>query len=504
MARKPKVILTADCSGDTMRIDGHRIGPWVRYYRDLCIYVDCRFDFKKHLLPHLTPDDTAIGTPGRVVGVSLKRHDGGPCGKVYCVDAWGGSNESAETLLQHTLATRAMCEDSDITWRPTAAATAMELVRQQCFKHFYPGILPQWRELALSAIHAGPIIHATGGGYAHHIDRRKAYLHAMDRPFGVGKLVACTHNRAMACGGLTDVTVNVPYHAVPPLSVRTKDRKVFYPIGTFRGVYPTVSLQVAIEKYGVEILRAHGAVRWQYTSDCMHDVCEAITSLPKLLAKPLYTRIWGKLCSTGGWIGSLEPTSWTTTGNGLKWSYDGGTYEQSRNPLHRPDIAAQIVGINHAAVMDTAASLSGIVAMHVDSIWTSDNVVDKVKIGPNVGDWKLECTGALRYMGHGIYTHRRSDGTTKIGHCGFPTVDRPTAATIEHNMSLTGTEKPDSTYREWGTENPKISANAVSLPLAVDAPKMELYATHSPWDVTRWENGKLREEHKYQAPTLDV
>lgn len=493
MAKKKSIDrqrLYAWAQGDRLFIDGVEAGPWLRLTANAFVYADSTVEFRRHILPLFTKADTAIGSPFEVTGANLVTETGTL--RVFLGDTWGLDRRNAATYAKELEAIVTAARDNGVEWRPTAGNTAMVMLAQYCKEHMRRGIDPRWRSLAYAGIHAGPIIHASGGGKrVAHIDRNKAYAAAMLEPLPGKTLVDLGKRDPLECDCIVACDVMMPDLDIPILPLTLQDATVVYPVGHIRGVWPSNLLRVAIQN-GAKITSVRGGFRWLYKEPYMQPYTERVLSLPKHLGKPLYTRTWGKLCSMGRWTGSKD-TGWIE-GSGLKWTHEVPDETKRLHPQNRPEIAAWIVGNNHAEMMRAIQGLDSIVAAHVDAIWTADTAgaAKLVRDNAGIGGWKLEDQGETRYYSVGQYhTIDKATNEDVMGFAGWQGAEDPTVEVFRKWAS--DPNKPPTVSREW-SKNPREHMSASSVPHRIDGdPDYRVYSGNDPFCAELWDKeGKLK------------
>jgi hypothetical protein len=508
MAREPQSSsherLYACVRDGRLLIDGIPWGPWVRLIRKAVIYADISVDFTADIVPIMTRNCYAIGKPGKITGVSIATETGHT--KMFLSDAWGVDRASVETLRAGIERTVTLCADAGIDWRFTAANTAMYLLRGA---DLGIPIQTRYRTTAVAAIHAGPIIHVTGG-YRNgiHIDRRAAYCAAMaSREFPGGAITPQFYPKRehLQRPGISVATVDMPRMTIPPLPVATKSGRTIYPYGRFRGVWTHDALRYAME-VGARVTLEH-TLLWSRRSRALAAAAIAISELPRDLAKPLYTRIWGKLATLGGWRGSLDGPG-EFFANGLWWHYTGPDETTRNPPYHRPDLAAYIVGHNHTEVMRAAHSLSSVCALHVDSIWT-DDIKGAIRITASnpkaIGAWKREDSGHTRYYASGQYLTHTHDGGAVAGYSGWKGDAAPTADELD-KWASTPQPRYDAPARLWDND-PRLTIDARSEPIEINDTGYRVTFGTDPWEDSLWrDDGTLRVDRREDKPSdnLDI
>jgi hypothetical protein len=498
MATRPYTVLYGGVENGELRIDGQSVSDgteWVRMLKRSVIFVDSTVK-----APHLTalmshPDDTASGQPGNVNGVTLRTITG----SVKIIrggDVWGIPARNIDELSKGMERIRTLCDDNGITWRPTAAGTSVEIAMNLC-KGIGPFTGSRWRLASYAAIHAGPMTHVRGGApRGIHIDRRSAYLAEMSEPMPNGELYLMdgevSVSRHLSKPGLVYCQVNVAHtedtNQLPPLPVSTKRGRMLYPVGTFRGIWPSNMLREAVESGEIEVVKVFWSIRWTRMRPVLQPFVARMEGLPKELAKPLYTRLWGKMSAQGGWTGRLHETGKAIPSGELFWQCNARPQHSTRlPPYHRPDMAAWIVGLNHANVVRTvrATKPETLIAAHVDAIWTSDVEGARKLCGSGIGDWKEEATGRIRYYSQGRY-YVQSPERTKIGYSGWPHDNPPTLAEFARWASSHTEGK--QYVRGWLTK-PETDPNAKSVAPELISMDNTVINGYLPSDSEYWASG---------------
>ena len=338
---------------------------------------------------------------------------------------------------------------------------------------------PRWRELAKASFHGGPIACLRGGAReAVEIDMKGAYLHALTKPVPVvtsqprGRRNICPDilnyvfqpsfgwEQLRNLDGFIEATVRVPATSginLPPLPLATPTG-IQYPVGRFRGSWTIPLLREAEEYYGTVVECVHQHAIAQQMEPLFRNLASVWSSMDKEVAKPLYTRFWGKFGFSGGWNGRIsdEPIMGTVPKNGFWWT--DNRYQQTAvdvPPSYRPDISAYIASYNHLNMLRAMRMLKpgSIIACHVDAIWTDDiagaqKIIDTIQPDPytNSGSWQLARTGDLRFWACGVYSHG-----SKLGYSGYdPRVNGiPTYQKIEDWISRQDQHHDMIRNRQW-------------------------------------------------------
>ena len=385
---------------------------------------------------------------------------------------WGikGDNANSRSLLLDAFIFKAanFLLNATPRLRTSYAGTAMTWWRSQYEGKEVNGIeyptlnqLPHaWREIAHAAFHGGPIACLRGGSeHAVEIDITGAYLDAMamelpnlnegsysfdpDRSWSAIK----THF------GFVEALVNVPEHlgkGLPPLPL-ANGRGTIYPTGMFRGVWSIELLRYAEEECGVQVIHTYEHACFvpnslatgpmgsgTYLLPMFRELANTWFQIPdKDVAKPLYTRFWGKWGNRGGYSGmpanrnTICPDGAFPTG-GFIWSSNMTEQTDDADQTYRPDISAAIAAKNQIAVHRALRMLKpeSIIAVHVDAIWTDDvegaqRVCDRIRPSRTdwddqddhtfyPGTWRIKTEGRDRHLACGVYAHGGS-----IGHSGL-------------------------------------------------------------------------------------
>lgn len=498
-------IIVASVVGGALLFDGCEWNPAARGLRDTVIYCDDSVQFAEHIRPLMRDGDYAVGSPKGVFGVTMRTHTGTV--QIIASDAWGQDRSGPDVYRAALLETRRVCADAGIDWRNTAGATVAHLLRD-C--GIGPCLDGRWRGLAISALHAGPIVHLSGGYYdGVHIDRRSAYAHAMSSKLPTGGMFLCAR-AGIEREGITVARVTVPPGlTVPPLPVNTQTGRVVYPVGAFRGAWHNDALRQARD-IGVKIEPLYTA-SWTQHGDMLERLVHRLEALPKAVKKPLYTRAWGKMASSGGWRGDIvQPDGKDSLqAGGLWWSHSMPTPADKTHPTYRPDIAGAIVSRNHTAMIRAANSLAvgSVAAMHVDALWTSDIGGAERLLSPSVGGFKLEHRGGHRQYACGVYQGFLEGGERVIGCAGWRGRVDGLGRVPTHEQFVAFAESgkliPDG--RHWDV-SPRAYQTATSEPIEVrDGETYTIIGGPSPWVEGFWRGGYYHvSEVKGGSEGLDV
>ena len=493
------MILGASAEWGTLLVDGEEPGDWLRAsrMRGTTIYAD--ETVSAVMLASLVSydDDYAFGSPGEVYGVSLRTAGKGRV-TLYRGDAWGFSGVRADAIVESIREIQAILAERGLDWRPTAAGTASAILRGLGLLEQGP-MRPQWRSMAHEAIHLGPILHCAGGSDdCIYVDRRGAFLAALDAdmPSGGWSLARTPSVSAALASEATLVVATVDVEPTarncdcPPLSIR-RDGASVQPWGTFSGCWTGGVLKDAVERGDARIVRVIAVARAGHYSPFLRPAFDLLASLPKVAAKPLYTRVWGKMAGTGGgWTGRTTPQGDTDEPQGeLWWHHSAGRspWDTRVSDAYRPDLAAFIVSNNFRFMRDAISKLrpESLISAYIDSIFTEDeSVLQSASHAPDFGGFRLEGRGRLRAYNHGIYEF--SDATTgesKLAAMGWqsdaePGSDSLRAYATSANMPLVG--------RAWNGD-PRTDEDAASSPLLLgDESGGYTPSGWAAWDPTFW------------------
>ncbi len=339
------------------------------------------------------------------------------------------------------------------------------------------------------------MIHVSGGAQVGaHIDRRQAYLSEMAQPMPAGETYIMDGeipaHRHVDKPGLVYCCVKVAHtnvvNQLPPLPIASKRGKMLYPVGEFRGIWPSIMLKEALESGEIEITKVYWSMRWTTLKPIFAPFVEKVSTLPKELAKPLYTRVWGKMSAQGGWVGTLESKQNNDIPSGdLYWVCKAKPqYANSFPPYHRPDVAAWIVGLNHANMVRSvrATKPETLIAAHVDALWSSDVQGCLDQCGDSRGEWKLEGTGQIRYYSQGRY-YVNDGSKVKIGASGWDDNGKP--PTLEGFKAWASVVREKETVRGW-IDRPETTWKARSVAPEILGTDIVVMSGHSPADTDFW------------------
>jgi len=442
----------------------------------------------------LGPEDEAFGPkPGQVTGVKIKCHKKGSY-RVLMASTWGVERKRPEEVHEDLEDLMIKAATESVRWKGSAAGTSisayLERYDGQGGRPFIKQLPARWRSMAHAAIHGGPIVVCRGSEErAAHIDVRSAYLAALfeDMP-----LLGRNENGDAVGGwwtwenpkwrdvrklfGLVEATVKIDRQAVlrwqiPPLPVHLPIGTVLA-TGTVRGVWTIDLVREAEERGEVEVEAVHQFCHTPQRAPVFAALAEDFAAMPKSLGKRLYTRLWGKMASRGGFKAKRAETleEGEIPSLGLAWRWDGVTWEGHKAPpTYRPDVAAFVVGHAYRKVLQALRSLKpgSVAAVHVDAIWSSDLKGCRALCAdePRPGEWKYVHEGPLRFYGTGIYDH-----AGRLGASGY---DEATLGPLSPER-LASWANDHSTprrllllNRRW-TADPAVSAEAESEPLHLD------------------------------------
>lgn len=276
-------------------------------------------------------------------------------------------------------------------------------------------LAPQYRALAHQAIHQGPTVVLRGGCQEGiEVDRVKAFLQGMRAPVPVGwtPLLGATWDliAELPDPGMVRATVWIEPDRckgkLPPLPVKTSGGTV-YPVGLVQGCWTLDLLRQAVRLWGVEV-RELAEVALAACEPIHAPAADYIESLPKGIAKDLYTRYWGRLAAVGGWEGTIRESEGAVRldGSDLWWRWAGATIGSHQAPDYRPDQAAFIADSNHRAMNEVIAGLptDALIAAHVDALWIDQTVMGAETYTAPAG-FKEKRRGELRFYATGTYDH---------------------------------------------------------------------------------------------------
>ena len=289
------------------------------------------------------------------------------------------------------------------------------------------------------------------------IDITGAYLNAMSMPLPNLAKSMYFYNPEQSWRtirtnfGFVEALVNVPKSlekGLPPLPLYN-GRGTIYPTGIFRGVWSIDLLRYAEEECGVKVIDTfeHACFLRQFLEPYFQPLANQWFRIEnRSLAKPMYTRFWGKWGNRGGYVGYPARLVGNRDGafpsNGFDWySSMVEQDEDTEAKPYRPDIAATIAAYNHIAVHRALRILKpeSIIAVHVDAIWTDDiegaqrvcdeiqpdrltwmdetdedYIEDELSSGNFPGQWRIKNSGRDRHLACGVYYHGN-----QVGHSGL-------------------------------------------------------------------------------------
>lgn len=458
--------LIAYSDANSIRIDGHRFGSWVRRLPGgTVVYADSLFKQEHYANMVEEVDDYAIGAPGNITGAKLRAKDGGRITILAAEQAWGYRGDNPDDLYDYILARHNAITGLGYEWRPTAGGIVSQLL-----KHTGKRIAPpplQLRSRIHAAVHCGPMMHIRAGGpMVFHADLRAAFLDVLYEPLPDPSsqwIRTDKPERADLVVGNAWSTDEGP--AFGPLPVAVYER-MEYPTGFVRGAWFRPSFEMATE-FGAapspdaEMYRVTRKSAWLAP---LADRLAAILTADKETAKSIYTRVWGKLTSFAHWQATAAPVDGNAIPRGgLWWSYyrkdlDEEVYGNS----YRPDVGGWIASLNFARVMRAAMRRHDtIVAAHVDALWSKPKPA--VRTGGAIGDWVHKGSGPVVYARQGIYSSEWATGAM-----GFRTEVQITPTLIrrllERDRGVVTSTPLNTPVRQWSAD-PAISDDAVSYVL---------------------------------------
>lgn len=404
-------------------VSGRKGVPRHRGMKDHVFYADGTVT-NGDLVRIMSPGDMAHGnSPGKVTVLRLLCAGG----TYYIVrsDAWGVDSSDPNDMARQIGILHRAAEDCEIKPMRTLTGTARRLFMDRFDGGWLRSLPPRWRGLAHEGIHGGPVTCISGGGGktgrdAVCMDIHRSYWRAMCEPMPVigplpdgsgrvGRYVATAGHwdSISQRTGVVEATVRVTgpsgVGALPPLA--TRDPMVgaghmwIYPTGEFRGVWPISNVREAEERGEAEVIDVHQAMISTANRRIFLPFMRYLDTIPKDLAKSIYTRLYGSLATRGGWEGRA------TVAGEVEWiSNRVEPMDPKAPPTYRPDIAALITGHNHTTVLTALRSLreSDTIATHVDSIWTHD-IEGAQRLDPEI--WRAKKLGPVRYYGTGTYVY---------------------------------------------------------------------------------------------------
>jgi hypothetical protein len=442
----------------------------------------------------LGPEDEAFGAkPGQISGIKIKCQKKGSY-RILMASTWGVERKRPEEVHEDLEDLMIKAASQAVRWKGSAAGTSVSTYLDRYDgkegRPFIKQLPARWRSMAHAAIHGGPIVVCKGSASnAAHIDIRSAYLSALfeDMPLlgrdGDGNNVGGwwtwddpAWKNVRKLFGLVEATVRVDRDAVlkwqiPPLPIHLPLGTVMA-TGRIRGVWTIDLVRDAEERGEIEVEKIHQFCHTTQHAPVFAALAEDFAAMPKTLGKRLYTRLWGKMASRGGFKAKRQEflEEGQIPSLGLAWRWDGVTWEGHKAPpTYRPDVAAFVVSHTYRKVLSTLRSLQpgSIAAVHVDAIWSSDvtGCRSACPEEPQVGEWKLVQEGPLRFYGTGIYNHGGKLGASGYDEAALgPLTPEKLEAWANHHSTP---RRLLLLNREW-TADPAISADAESVPLDLD------------------------------------
>jgi len=234
-------------------------------------------------------------------------------------------------------------------------------------------------------------------------DRNSSYPAALaetEIPVGDVKAIGVAAGRAYAAGapGIYRAEVWVPDCEYPPLPVRLESG-LAYPWGTFRGAWPAVELREA-EACGAKILRVDYGAIWPRAEKILAPWCERIWKL-RAGSKPVWAA-WIKWLANSltGKLAQRPERRIVVGGRGMKpppWEPLGPSLRIWTRPAWR---IASCGHVQWAAYLTASARIdllrqidaAGDSALYCDTDSCYSSRSQTRKIGPELGEWKLEGT----------------------------------------------------------------------------------------------------------------
>lgn len=372
--------------------------------------------------------------PSEVLGGTAKNGQ-----RIMTPKAWGVDGaRTVEAAIREIGAFQEALVGVGGTVRKTLASTALGDAWR-----FLPGgrnnvemrpLPPRYRRLAVMACHPGPMVHVRanildGATY----DRNRAYFQALSKPLPTAGTWTPIKRGApwravRPLDGIVEATVRIApggyLGAFPPLPVRDEIPvcnfhglgprayrvESCYPVGTFRGVWTTPLLRFA-ESVGAEILEIHDGFYFALTP-WWGPVIDVWGTYPKVVLKPFYTRLWGKLAHSAWWNSRRdEQGAWGP------WRQIQADPMGRMLPGYRPDVAAWVLSDNALEMARTIASYTrdDFAMSHVDAVWVRERPAQTDYLYP-ADLWKCEARGNIRVWGQGVY----SVGADYFGGQGIP------------------------------------------------------------------------------------
>lgn len=491
-------------------VNGERAGDWIQKLNRETIIVASTSIPSKEATRIMKHGDIAFGRPGMVQGITIRPTKRATRVKILTADAWGMRGVSPEELPERMREIIDLAAQNGIALHETAAKTAAEILMDTV--KLRP-LQPRWRSYASAAIHGGPMSHIRGGGKdVLHIDRRSAYLRSLYYMFPAGQWKAIPHEKlpleAVLSGSIVEAVVNVTYtEGLPPIPVKMNTGRLLYPVFNVRGVWVGSQLLDALRAGAIESIEVKGAIRNSKAERVLAPFADRVSELPKKLAKPLYTRIWGKMAARGSWVGRLDASHGGVPMGGLFWVFEG-------KPLHypeaakwyRPDLSAFVVAYNHTTMMRAVRSLKpdSVVATHVDAIWTTDIEGGYRLCGDRLGDFDVKGRGRCHYAAQGRYVLEDSKGP----YYGLNGFEKEPANVDEFEAECKRLGMTSFPCRGWEGD-PSTSIHAKSYPPDIPGETLtaqvyEGFGPNSPvWNDRGYYKYPLKpEEQKYAENTM--
>jgi len=359
------------------------------------------------------PADTLTRTARRWVVLTLRGLSSGRKGstaartRVYAARSWGMDSGEPAGLSDELEALQAAVADEGWTWSSTASGQAARLMPRA---HQDPAFV---RALGHRGLHSGPQrVRRAYSPFAVAVDIRAAYLEALRQPVPhrwIALSWPMSWRRLRREEGIARVRVRAGSACLPE-----DDTRNLWPTGTFWTTAPLPVLRAAEDFGNVQVLEVAEAALCSVSRLYAGAAARMDAIQCPVLRKRLYVRSWGRLASTGAWVGRARGTGgipWI--GSALDWSWDGlGHPWAIHRPEYRPTHAAYISGRCHAMMIEGAAGMEwgSILGEHVDCIWTEDTDAANALVAS--GQWALKGTGRLRLYGIGCYDHEGQLGAS--------------------------------------------------------------------------------------------
>ncbi len=367
------------------------------------------------------------------------------------VGSWGGLSDAKAIADIH-----ARIADDGYGSVSSGGSFAKKLVRKHC--RIKPLQEEHWR-ISLNAVHQGHIgVFQRNAKYAVLNDRIAAYLNAMDTPMPptLCQPIACAEGEVTqewltdGWEGIVSGWWEVPDIYIPPLPSKVYGRTI-YPVGE---VYSTVTSElarIAIEA-GCVLRRSTDAITFQARKGGRHlaEVVSVLRALPKQIAKPTYTVLWGTFAGRGYWHYDYSEYATATKeerdehwnhypDSTLPWRERTIMSGEDADPTFRPDLAASIASRNATIIADEIGTQGHRVLLaHVDAI-----VTDVAISSPG---WAVKARGPFAGYSSGNY----SVGS-HVATAGMPPGEIPEAwfATVKEESRV---------WHDWYSDPPRVSA----------------------------------------------